>query len=75
MSQLQLLTTGDIWCPDEGSVEPGKWVKHIKDSNSLGLVVGRAGELNTEVLILWSVQPKTGFRSGSFTNPCGEIAL
>lgn len=58
MSQLEKLTTHDIWCPDEGSVAPGKWVKHVKDDNSWGMCVGRCGELNTDVLVLWSRQPR-----------------
>lgn len=54
MAQLEQLTTRDIWCPDEGSVEPGKWVRHVEDDDSLGVVVARVKQ---DVSVLWSRQP------------------
>lgn len=54
MSQLQQLTTRDIWCPDEGSAEPGKFVKHIADDKSYGMIVARVDD---QVSVLWSKQP------------------
>ena len=55
MPQLDQVTTSDVWCPEEGTVEPGKWVKHVQDDKSYGLVVGRVG---IEVNVLWSTSPK-----------------
>lgn len=55
MPQLDQVTTSDIWCPEEGTVEPGKWVKHVQDDKSYGLVVGRVG---VDVSVLWSKSPK-----------------
>jgi hypothetical protein len=68
MSQLEHLTTGDIWCPSEEYPSPGVFVQHIRDDHSYGMIVGRMG---IDLLVLWSVQP----RQTLYSNPCGEIPL
>jgi hypothetical protein len=55
MSQLQQLTTRDIWCPSEEYPVPGVFVKHVKDDKSYGMIVARVGN---QVSVLWSRQPQ-----------------
>jgi len=54
VSQLERVTTRDVWCPSEEYPSPGVFVKHIADDKSLGMIVGREG---TDLLVLWSKQP------------------